>query len=75
MDKWVSSKYVTTTQGITTANLNYRQGAGTNQKVLGVYEKGVTLKLLNKTTYNNEIWYLCLDNTDRFGWCSGKYIK
>lgn len=75
MDKWVSSKYVTTTQGVTTANLNYRQGAGTNQKVLGIYEKGVILKLLNKTTYNNEIWYLCLDNTDRFGWCSGKYIK
>lgn len=75
MDKWVSSKYITTTQGITTANLNYRQGVGTNQKVLGIYEKGVTLKLLNKTTYNNEIWYLCLDSTDRFGWCSGKYIK
>lgn len=75
MDKWVSSKYVTTTQGVTTANLNYRQGAGTNQKALGIYEKGVVLKLLNKTMYNNEIWYLCLDNTDRFGWCSGKYIK
>ena len=75
MDKWVSSKYITTTQGITTANLNYRESAGANQKILGIYEKGVTLKLLNKTTYNDEIWYLCLDNTDRFGWCSGKYIK
>ena len=75
MDKWVSSKYITTTQGITTANLNYRESAGNNQKILGVYEKGVTLKLLNKTTYNNEVWYLCLDNTDRFGWCSGRYIK
>ena len=75
MDKWVSSKYITTTQGITTANLNYRESAGDNQKILGVYEKGVTLKLLNKTTYNNEVWYLCLDDTDRFGWCSGRYIK
>ena len=75
MDKWVSSKYITTTQGITTANLNYRESAGDNQKILGVYEKGVTLKLLNKTTYNNEVWYLCLDDTDRVGWCSGRYIK
>lgn len=75
MNRWVSSKYVSTTFGKTTANLNYREGVGTNNKSLGVYEKGTTVKLLNKATINNELWYLCLDETDRFGWCSGKYIE
>lgn len=75
MNRWVSSKYISTTLGKTTANLNYREGAGTNNKSLGTYEKGTIVKLLNKVTINNELWYLCLDETDRFGWCSGKYIK
>lgn len=75
MNRWVSSKYVSTTLGRTTANLNYREGVGTNNKSLGVYEKGTIVKLLNKATINNELWYLCLDETDRFGWCSGKYIE
>ena len=75
MDKWVNSKYITTKIGTTTANLNYREGVGTNTKSLGIYEKGTVVKLLNKSTLNGEIWYLCLDNKDRFGWCSGKYIK
>lgn len=75
MNRWVSSKYVSTTLGKTTANLNYREGVGTNNKSLGVYEKGTIVKLLNKATINNELWYLCLDETDRFGWCSGKYIE
>lgn len=75
MNRWVNSKYVSTTFGKTTANLNYREGAGTNNKSLGVYEKGTIVKLLNKATINNELWYLCLDENDRFGWCSGKYIE
>lgn len=75
MNRWVSSKYISTTLGRTTANLNYREGVGTNNKSLGVYEKGTIVKLLNKATINNELWYLCLDETDRFGWCSGKYIE
>ena len=75
MDKWVSAKYVFTNTGKTTANLNYRTGVGTQNKSLGVYEKGTVVKLLNKETYNGETWYLCLDNKDRFGWCSGKYIE
>lgn len=75
MNRWVSSKYISTTLGKTTANLNYREGAGTNNKSLGTYEKGTIVKLLNKATINNELWYLCLDETDRFGWCSGEYIE
>ena len=75
MDKWVSSKYIKTQTGKTTANLNYREGVGTQNKSLGVYEKGTVIKLLNKTQLNGELWYLCLDNKDRFGWCSGKYIS
>ena len=75
MDKWVSAKYVFTNMGKTTANLNYRTGVGTQNKSLGVYEKGTVVKLLNKETYNGETWYLCLDSKDRFGWCSGKYIE
>ena len=75
MDKWVSAKYVFTNMGKTTANLNYRTGVGTQNKSLGVYEKGTVVKLLNKETYNGETWYLCLDSKDRFGWCSGKYIS
>ena len=75
MDKWVSSKYVITNIGRTTANLNYREGVGTTNKSLGIYEKGTVVKLLNKTILNNEYWYLCLDDKDRFGWCNGKYIS
>ena len=75
MDKWVSAKYVFSTIAKTTSNLNYRTGAGTNNKSLGVYEKGTVVKLLNKAEFNGETWYLCLDNKDRFGWCSGKYIE
>ena len=75
MDKWVSVKYVFTNTGKTTANLNYRTGVGTQNKSLGIYEKGTVVKLLNKETYNGETWYLCLDSKDRFGWCSGKYIE
>ena len=76
MDKWVNSKYVTTKTGVTTANLNFREGVGTNNKSLGIYEKGLKVKVLNKATDSKgDIWYLCLDNTDRFGWCSGKYVK
>ena len=70
-----SSKYVITNIGRTTANLNYREGVGTTNKSLGIYEKGTVVKLLNKTILNNEYWYLCLDDKDRFGWCNGKYIS
>ena len=75
MNKWVSSKYITTKTGKTTANLNYREGVGQNNKSLGIYEKGTTVRLLNRSTSNGEPWYLCLDDKDRFGWCSGKYIS
>lgn len=75
MSKWVSSKYIATKVGHTTANLNYREGVGTNTKSLGVYEKGTVVKLLNRTMNNGEPWYLCVDDKDRFGWCSGKYIS
>ena len=75
MTKWVSSKYITTQLGHTTANLNYREGVGQNNKSLGIYEKGTVVRLLNRSTSNGEPWYLCLDDKDRFGWCSGKYIS
>lgn len=75
MDRWVSAKYIITNTGKTMSNLNYRAGVGINNKSLGIYEKGTIVKLLNKASYNGEIWYLCLDNKDRFGWCSGKYIE
>lgn len=75
MDKWVSSKYISTIIGETTANLNYREDASVQKVSLGIYEKGTKVKLLNKKICQNEIWYLCLDDQDRFGWCSGKYIS
>ena len=75
MTKWVSSKYITTQLGHTTANLNYREGVGKNTKSLGIYEKGTVVRLLNRSTSDGEPWYLCLDDKDRFGWCSGKYIS
>ena len=75
MDKWVSSKYIITVTGKTTANLNYRESVGKNNKSLGVYEKGTIIKILNRAIADGEYWYLCLDDKDRFGWCSGKYIS
>lgn len=75
MDKWVNSKYVVTKTGKTTANLNYREGASTNNAVLGMYEKGTIVKLLSKKSCQDGYWYLCVDDKDRFGWCSGKYIS
>ena len=75
MTKWVSSKYINTKLGRTTANLNYRTGVGKNYKSLGVYEKGTVIKLLNRSMSDGNYWYLCVDDKDRFGWCSGKYIS
>ena len=75
MTKWVNSKYISTKLGRTTANLNYREGVGKNTKSLGIYEKGTVVRLLNRSTSDGEPWYLCLDDKDRFGWCSGKYIS
>ena len=75
MNKWGSSKYISSKIGKTTANLNYRENAGTNYKSLGMYENGTVIKLLNKKLCDDGYWYLCLDDQDRFGWCSGKYIS
>lgn len=75
MDKWVSDKYIITKTGKTTSNLNYRENVGTNSVALGMYEKGTAIKLLNKKICQNEYWYLCVDDKERFGWCSGKYIS
>ena len=74
MNKWVSSKYISTKTGKTTANLNYRENAGSNYKSLGTYKNGTIIKLLNKRLCDDGYWYLCLDDQDRFGWCNGKYI-
>lgn len=75
MDNWVNSKYIKTNMAVTTANLNYREGVGTNCKSLGVYDKGTKVKVLNKTNWTDGEWVLCLDNTDCFGWCSAKYLQ
>ena len=71
LSQWVSSKYIITNKAVTTANLNYRCGAGTKNVSLGIYNKGTIVKVLNKL---NE-WYLCLDSNNRCGWCSGKYLN
>ena len=75
MNKWASSKYISSKTGKTTTKLNYRENAGTNYKSLGIYESGTVIKLLNKKLCEDGYWYLCLDDQDRFGWCSGKYIS
>lgn len=75
MDKWVSDKYISVEMKKTKTNLNYRENVGANSAVLGMYEKGTIIKLLNKKVYQNEYWYLCVDDKERFGWCSGKYIE
>ena len=75
MDNWVNSKYIKTNMAVTTANLNYREGVGTNCKSLGIYDKGTKVKVLNKTNWTDGEWVLCLDNTDCFGWCSAKYLQ
>ena len=71
LSQWVSSKYIITNKAVTTANLNYRCGAGTKNVSLGIYNKGTIVNVLNKL---NE-WYLCLDSNNRCGWCSGKYLN
>ena len=75
MNKWASSKYISSKIGKTTTKLNYRENAGTNYKSLGIYESGTIIKLLNKKLCDDGYWYLCVDDQDRFGWCSGKYIS
>ena len=75
MNKWCSSKYISSKTGKTTTKLNYRENAGANYKILGTYENGTILKLLNKKLCDDGYWYLCLDDKDNFGWCSGKYIS
>ena len=75
MNNWVNAKYIKTNMAKTTANLNYREGVGTNSKSLGIYEKGTKVKVLNRVEWTDGNWILCLDDKDRFGWCSEKYLK
>lgn len=76
MNEWVSADYVITAKAKVTANtLNYRENAGTNSRLLGQFKNGDILKVLNKKEYNNVMWYLCLGDSKKFGWVSGKYIK
>lgn len=75
MDKWVSSKYIKTKNAVTTSNLNYREGVGINSKPLGMYEKGTKVKVLSKAEWTDGTWILCLDENERFGWCSANYLQ
>lgn len=76
LSEWVSANYIQTKVGITTAtSLNYREGVGTNSKILGQYPKNTNIKILNKRVDSNGVtWYLCLANKNKFGWASSKYI-
>lgn len=69
---WISANYVTTTEATTTANLNYRTGCSTDDKVLGTFAKGSKIKVL--ATYDNG-WAMCLGDNDKFGFCSMQYLK
>ena len=75
LTEWVSSEYIVTNKAKVIANkLNYRQDAGTDSKSLGQYNKNDIVKVLREKKNGNVIWYLCLGNDDRFGWCSGEYL-
>jgi GH25 family lysozyme M1 (1,4-beta-N-acetylmuramidase) len=68
---WVSSQYISTTKGkITASTLNYRASNNTSAKILGTFSNGEIVNLLNE----NNGWYLCQQG-NKFGWCSGQYIK
>lgn len=77
LSEWVSANYILTSMGTVTANkLNYRQDAGTDTRTLGQYSCGDKVKILNKKKASNgKVWYLCIDDEERFGWASSEYIK
>lgn len=78
---WISMQYVvldstssggntstqTTTGTVTADALRIRSGAGTNQKVVGVYYQGQKVTILEKTTVDGVAWgrtnkgWICLD--------------
>lgn len=75
LNEWVNKDYIVTAKGKVNANkLNYRQNVGTNSKLLGQYNNGEIVNILNKKNDGNTTWYLCLGNNDKFGWVSGDYI-
>ena len=77
LSEWVSADYILTATGtITATKLNYRQDAGADAKTLGQYFHGDKVKILNKKKASNgKVWYLCIDDEERFGWASSEYIK
>lgn len=75
LTEWVSKDYIVTRKGkVNATKLNYRQDVGTNAKLLGQYNNGEIVNILNKKNDGNTTWYLCLGNNDKFGWASGDYI-
>ena len=76
LTEWVSKDYIVTTKGkVTATKLNYRQDVGINSKLLGQYNKGDIVNILNSKKNENSTWYLCLGSNDKFGWVSGDYIS
>lgn len=57
--------------GVTTANLNVRSGAGTNNSVVGALLKGAKVEILEKTTVNGQSWGRIGQNK----WICLSYVK
>lgn len=64
---------------VTTANLNLRNGAGTNKKSMVIMPKGTKVKCSGYySVYNNVDWLLVeteVANKKYKGYCSSKYLK
>lgn len=72
---WVSLNYVTMQQSSSTATItgstvNIRSGAGTNNGVVGAYNRGDSVTILETTTVGNTQW----GRTDK-GWISMDYVS
>lgn len=56
---------------ITTSNLNMRQGAGTQNKIITTFSKGTTLKVLLS---DNSAWVKVVSPDGKQGYCNSEYL-
>ncbi|WP_289682985.1 SH3 domain-containing protein, partial [Romboutsia ilealis] len=82
---YVSSEYVsingnsnntnkpstTSEKGVTTANLNLREGASTSSKIIITIPKGKTIEIVDKS---NSSWYK-VKYSGKIGYVSSKYVR
>lgn len=72
---WVTGRYLDVMEGIGTAvvgadDVNFREGPGTTFGVIGSFERGISLTVLEK----KDNWYKAKTSAGAVGWISGDFV-